>query len=1122
MEVLQEAFADRLFFSSHPFTKRIVIVPSAAMKSYLTLQAASHPILGIAAGMEIGYVEPSLKSLYALVANEEGQKQCAPSELELCFALQSEMIKALCRVSQDVKIWEELSALFGIDTPFADQEAISLKVEKRSIALSHSFAKIFLDYGIFGKAILNELSSPLQEFLWHRMEVIFSPWHYPSRKYEECSLSNRFSEQDLQVHIFGLSYIAPLYHRFLLKVADFIPVSYYLISPCQKFWSDQLSGKERSQMAKTLKKRKVSEEKRQAMDAFIADTNPLLVNFGRLGKEMARQIEDADPTIYERYIISENIVEHPAYQELIDLDVVKAKANHPLKLLEAIQADITLLRNPEIGEKIAILPDDRSIQIHVAPKPIREVEAIYNAILSILDDEGENGKIQPSDIVVMVSNFSFYEPYIRQVFESKESLLPIQLMDVKSHSENIFIQAFLQLINLPFGRWESGSLLSLFSLRPFQNRHGLREEELKLIMEWIQETGIVWGLNVQHRNEAFKRCHCNKNGIDDSGSGTWENGIGSLLDELICGPSETDEKKSKIGIMHAELLGRLLHLIRSLQADLKPLSDGTKMTLCEWSAYLVSFCDLHLSCSFNEDDAAGKSILLLHLQKLSSASELLNTESYGFLSIKYHLEQLLNAEETSYKESNLAAIRFSSLLPMRALPAKVVVLMGMDDVAFAQKESCVLMNQLLQNPKVDYCPTKIELNRYLFLEALLSARRYFLLSYTSFKPGETAKSLPSLLISEFLSYLELGFCSHDIVYNHPFKSFHYSYFSKEARCKSYLKSQYGLASLYYNKEKKAPYQFLPPFLSPVKVAVVGETKQVSLSSLEFFAKNPLRAYFNQHLQIYIKNDDEILSNEEEALLMRQFDFVKWAREGIYLPEEQVLQKAILSPFFPKGPFSNVEKGRLSRQIDTLKGALEAALIKPTSPIAIEFNERHTAVKQTSFGWQVPPLKIELKGGKSIVLVGRIENLIESGCLFFDRYGVAGAAKIWPIWLVYCSLLQRDNLPLSTEAIFLKNDKATIQEPPFTNPSLLLSRYLEYYFQSIALPSPLMPDCIDPLLKGDRIKASAIFLKSDEFQFNETFDPYLKWIKRHFTSVFLDSEFAKWQQIAHELYGDLKR
>src|SRR5690606_21951044 len=97
-------------------------------------------------------------------------------------------------------------------------------------------------------------------------------------------------------------------------------------------------------------------------------------------------------------------------------------------------------------------------------------------------------------------------------------------------------------------------------------------------------------------------------------------------------------------------------------------------------------------------------------------------QTFPFSSIRRHLETALKEQRVCYRESHLNAIRFCSLLPMRALPAKVIVLLGLQEGAFPRREKVVNLDMLYGNSLADYCPSQIDFDRYLFLEALVSAR----------------------------------------------------------------------------------------------------------------------------------------------------------------------------------------------------------------------------------------------------------------------------------------------------------------------------------------------------------------------------------------------------------------
>ena len=89
-----------------------------------------------------------------------------------------------------------------------------------------------------------------QQALWHH---IFSTWNkdwsYPSQDYHSLELTADFPGH-LQVHLFSISFLPRSAYVLLEKAGELFPIHYYLLSPCNLFWSDILSDKEAYQLQK--------------------------------------------------------------------------------------------------------------------------------------------------------------------------------------------------------------------------------------------------------------------------------------------------------------------------------------------------------------------------------------------------------------------------------------------------------------------------------------------------------------------------------------------------------------------------------------------------------------------------------------------------------------------------------------------------------------------------------------------------------------------------------------------------------------------------------------------------------------------------------------------------------
>ena len=209
---------------------------------------------------------------------------------------------------------------------------------------------------------------------------------------------------------------------------------------------------------------------------------------------MAQQIEESGAEVDESYVQSESKT-----------------------VLESVQQDLLNLRNPSEGEPLSF-PEDHSIQIHGSPTVLREVQIVREKILDLVLKG-----VQPHEMIVMAPDIMDYEPFIKQIFPPEEGL-DVQIMDVRQSTQSPLVQGFLQLIELPAGRWDALAVTTLFESPPFMRKHKLKKEDLTLFKEWIKGCGVRWGENQSHREELLQRDHCLQGDVEPSTAGTWQFG----------------------------------------------------------------------------------------------------------------------------------------------------------------------------------------------------------------------------------------------------------------------------------------------------------------------------------------------------------------------------------------------------------------------------------------------------------------------------------------------------------------------------------------------------------------------------------------------------------------------
>src|SRR5215204_2916628 len=87
VEILFDRFKKQLFANTHPLTRRLVIVPSPTMRSWLLHSLVKDRDIGVAAGIELAFIEPSLDKLIKVFSSSDHCIGSTPSLLEISLAI---------------------------------------------------------------------------------------------------------------------------------------------------------------------------------------------------------------------------------------------------------------------------------------------------------------------------------------------------------------------------------------------------------------------------------------------------------------------------------------------------------------------------------------------------------------------------------------------------------------------------------------------------------------------------------------------------------------------------------------------------------------------------------------------------------------------------------------------------------------------------------------------------------------------------------------------------------------------------------------------------------------------------------------------------------------------------
>lgn len=659
-----------------------------------------------------------------------------------------------------------------------------------------------------------------------------------------------------RIFVFGISALPDSYLQALLGLAKHCDVHFLLTNPCRYYWADivdpKLLAKRFSQNRpklsvqegniKNLTDSSWQKDKAHLQWAMSDDPenevgNPLLASMGKMGRDF----------LYQLYALEQQEVD--AFVD-IDRDT----------LLHAIQADILALQDSSrttdllASQRQVIDKNDKSLTIHIAHSVMREVEILHDNLLTMFaDDQSLTGK----DIIVMMPNIDLYAPYVQAVFSSVERnrYIPFTISDVSAQQENPVLVSFLQLLNLNQSRYTREDIFALLEVPAILQRFNINQDEFVLLQKWINESAIRWGLDEESAAQW---------GLPEIPQNSWMFGIKRMLlgyamsDELFADISPYDEIQG----LQGDLLGRFIDFIDALMALQNDLQQGHDAA--QWQQFVYQLID-----TFYLEDEHNTEVLSLIREQLDNL--LIHTEQAQFtqpLSLVVLIEHLQNhlATQSNSKRFLAGQVNFCTLMPMRSIPFKVVCLLGMNDGQYPR--NIVPMGfDLMAGHRNRGDRSRREEDRYLFLEALVSAQDKLYISYIGRDINDNSEQIPSVLLSELLSYCQQSYVLAEnlndtsveaekalialLAHRYPMQSYSDSYFQGGAI--TYNQDWWQASRLAHCQQDNQTKALLPlddPLL------------EIQLTQLKQFYKHPCKAFYNQRLDVYFELDESEDDDDE--------------------------------------------------------------------------------------------------------------------------------------------------------------------------------------------------------------------------------------------------------------------
>jgi exodeoxyribonuclease V gamma subunit len=865
-----------------------------------------------------------------------------------------------------------------------------------------------------------------QPILWRALVEVLGPSHVAaaSEAFFATLRNKNFRSPELppRIALFGISSLPPLYLNILSGLPEDISVNLFLLNPSREFWAYIRSRKE---IIRELNRKDAGAE---IFDEalYFEEGHPLLSSLGRMGRDFQCVLEEACDYI------------EPAGDLFTD----------PLEdggsaLLHQLQSDILnlRLRRPGVLDAAPLQSHDESVSIHNCHGPMREVQVLYDRLMDIFQ---RDMRIAPHDVIVMVPDIAGYAPVIEAVFGAGSTggeKIPFTISDRGMSGESPVIQTFLRILRLARSRFPVEEVLDLLAMDAVAERFFLSPEEMALSRHWLLDAGIRWGISGDHR-AAFGQPALHQN--------TWRFG----LDRLLLGIAMPDKEPSLFydtlpyaGIegKETEVLGHVVDFCETLFSAVDSVRVSRSLTA--WQAVLGQ--TLAQLVAENAGNAWQHRMIREALGALGESAAAAGAGDFSLAVAEQWLTDTFQ-QRPAARGFLSGGVTFCNLLPMRSIPFKVVCLMGMNDGDYPRNKSLPGFDLTGAAPRLGDRSVRND-DRYLFLEALLSARERFMVFYAGQAIRDNSVMPPSVVVGELLDVIEEGFflassgmddpgkadLRDHIVTTHPLHPFSPAYFDPE---RSRLFS-YSRDFLEGARALVRPRRERDPFLSTPLAEEDTGSETIYLSDLIRFFSMPVDFLLRNRLGIVLDDRPEEIDSREPLSLTGLDRF--YAGESLLdgsirgNPMEEILPLIHAKGVFPPGSVGQCTAEDLAGQVVPISEAI-AEVITGGSPL--------------------PPLQVNLVVDGALI-TGEIEDLWPAGRIVHS-FGSLNERRKLSLWIYHLLLNRMNDSRYPRQSLMIGRGKTGAERyelaPVPEEAKDLLSDLVALYRVGFSRPLPFFP------------------------------------------------------------------
>ena len=532
----------------------------------------------------------------------------------------------------------------------------------------------------------------------------------------------------------------------------------------------------------------------------------------------------------------------------------------------------------------------------------------------------------------MLPTIDAYAPHIEAVFgrlpRGDARHIPYTVADQGTRGQEPLLVALELLLRLPDSRLAASDVLDLLDVGALRLRFGLADEALPTLKRWIAGAGVRWGLDAAQRA---------RQALGAAGEvNSWRFGLSRMLLGYAVGDAVGDaaagaaqgegafagiEPYGEVGGLDAEAVGPLAALLRALDETLHTLAAPA--TPVQWAERLRA-----LLARFFAPAEAREQWRVQQLQQGLDAwlDECADAGFADELPLAVVRERWLATLERHGLQQRFmtGGVSFCTLMPMRAIPFRVVCLLGMNDGDFPRP----VVQADFDLMRHDWRPgdrSRRDDDRYLLLEALLSAREQLYVSWIGRDVRDHGARAPSVLIGQLRDHVAAGWrlAGRDgqegdgaallraLSTEHPLQPFSPRYFTPDAPRAPALDGLYS-----YGREWQAVHgapalhgaQDAPAGAAaalPAPLPPLQPERALSLRQLADFLAQPVEAFFAQRLQVRFGADEEEAQDEEA-----------FALDGLHTWQLEAELRAALQPWADAQPAPEAARARIDAVLAT--------------------------------------------------------------------------------------------------------------------------------------------------------------------------------------------------------------